>query len=199
MELEEIKENWQTMSHRIEKLEMINKQTIMEITQQKFKNKYQGLFNIEMLGTVICYIMAFVIFFNFAQLDTLVLQVCGVILMGSLIVMPFITISAILNLKRMDLFKSDQKSILQKFEKHNKRLLLYNKLSLPFAVIVFFLTMPVINRIMGNEDFFERLTAGRYIFIALVLVGVIAFSIYSYRCYQKISKNAEKLIKDFEE
>lgn len=199
MELEEMKTLWDTMSERIEKLELVNKQHIMEITKQKYKNKFSTIMKYESLGTIICYGIAFWILYNFSKLDTTVLVVCGVISVSTLVVLPFFSLGLLNKLKHLKISQSNYKETILSFEKNKKRLLFIQQFSIVFGLIIFFSVMPVMSRIMGNAPFYENMNTSMIIFITVVLIGVFLFSLWGYRCYKRITEHAGSLLKELEE
>ena len=50
MELQDMQKQWKAMNSRLETMEIIQKNQIMEMTKKKYKNQFKKLWNIEFIG-----------------------------------------------------------------------------------------------------------------------------------------------------
>lgn len=192
MELEEMKSLWNDMSARVEKLEIVNKQNIMKMTEQKYRNTFSKMMKIELVGFAICLIFGVGVLFNLDKMNTWYLLICGIVALVCYLIIPSI---AILNIKRMNSLKiavSNQKTLLTEFAKRKKRLLFLQRYSGVYALITMFVTLPVISMISNNEDFFlKEHSPWLWVFVGLLTIGVLLFSRYGYSWYKKTTASAE--------
>ncbi len=199
MELENLKLNWEAMSQRVAHLELINKKNIMDMTKQRYKNKFNNLLKYETLGTVVCVAALIFILFNFQKLDTSFYIICGVIVSLFLIILPILTLNNIKRMKQVKIDSENYKNTLFQFERSKQKLIKTQLLVIPFGAIVFFASMPVFSKIMGNGDFFERIDTPMVIFICLMFLGLMMFSAWGYKKYNQVANSAENILRELDE
>ncbi|GEQ86707.1 hypothetical protein ULMS_22150 [Patiriisocius marinistellae] len=199
MEIEELKSNWEAMSKRVEHLEILNKKNIMEITKQRYKNKFNHIFKYEFIGSVVCYIAAIVIMLNFNKLSTPLLITCGIFVCLFLIVVPFLTIRNLNKIKTIRVGESDYKTTLKRFEKAKRLMLKTQQLAIPAGIIGFLASLPVFNALIGNKDFIENFDTSRIISFTIALIFMFLFSRWGYKKYEQIADSAGNILKDLEE
>ncbi len=200
MELEEMKALWETMSERVEKLEVLNKQRIMEMTQLKYRNKFSKLRLYESTGAVVCYIIGFAILLNFEKLDTWYLMACGIFCVLFLWVMPVFTLGSIKRLTKLDLSSFSYKELLTRFEKEKRRTLVIQRISIALGIILMFATIPVADKLLnGNDVFQSELPLSVWVAIVFALLFLALVSRWGYGWYMKITDSAENILRDLEE
>ena len=200
MELEEMQSLWADMSRRVEKLEIVNKEHIMEMTQQKYKNKFSKLMMLERFGALICVGAAIFMLVSFGKLDTWYLQGLGILTISCLLILPVISLGLLSKLTRLDLSQSSYKETLTRFEKANRNVLNLQKGAMYLSVLLMFSSMPVFNMLFNGKDMFEKdFSIGYIIFVIVIALLVVLFSRWGYRCYVNISKSAKKVLSEMEE
>ncbi|MDT0554610.1 hypothetical protein [Patiriisocius hiemis] len=199
MELEEMKSLWSSLSDKVAKQELVNKKLVMEMTQQKYKNKFKTLLNYEIVGSVICFLTAVLILFNLDKMDTWYLMTCAVFSLAFILVLPVLVLKNLIGIKNITIVNSTYKQTITHFAKEKKRLMLIQQIGLSFSVVLMFTTMPVFSMIFNNKDFFKQeYGVGFWIFIGVLAIGVLLFSLWGYRCYKRIMSSAEDLLKGIE-
>ncbi|MDC8003376.1 AbgT family transporter [Aureisphaera galaxeae] len=200
MELEEMKTLWENMSERMEKLEVLNKQNIMEMTELKYRNKFNKLRLYETSGAVVCYIIGLGILLNLDKLDTWYLMACGVFCMLFLFVMPIFTLGSINRLTKLNLSSFSYKEILVRFEKAKRRTLVIQRISIASGVLLMFATIPVADKLLNGNDFFQNeIKAPIWYAIVFALIFLALVSRWGYGWYMKITQSAENVLKDLED
>lgn len=199
MELEELQAQWQTMSKRVENLEIIQKNQIMEITQQRFKNKFTKLWNMELVGAVVCYAMVLWIVIDFGKFDTLFYKVCALVTLLFLAITPFFVLRYISTIKNSSLAEKSYKQTIKTFQQNKTRLLTAQQFSAAAGALVFFMSIPVFSKLFGNDNAFETLKMSQYIFIGVTFIAVLLFMLWGIKKYKRILANAESLLKELEE
>ena len=198
MELEELQQQWDAMSKRVDKLEVLNKKQIMEITNQKYKKRFNRFWLYESTGAIICVTMAIIILFNLAVMDTMLLKITALLLAASLIIMPVFTLKSLHKVKSLKWSSESYKTVLLKFQKSKKRLLNLQRLAIPYSVFVFFTSMVVTSKLLGNDDFGNDFGVGMYVFIAVMLTSVILFALWGNRKYKQCMQVTESMISEVE-
>lgn len=200
MELEEMKTLWEEMSQKVDKQQLITDQIIMDMTQQKYSNKFTKLFFYESLGTVICYGMAVYLLFNIEKLDTWYLLACGIFTITFLFLLPLFTLRSLTRIKRLDVAAYSYKETLVRFERSKKRVLLLQRTGIYLSLILFLAVLPVMSKIFNNKDMFTMdMDAFPWIFTGAVFVLLIFFARWGYGCYKSITASAENVLKELED
>lgn len=199
MELDELKSTWKAMSNRVEQLEIITKNNIIEMTKQRYKSTFNHLLRYEVVGAVICFLMAVYILSSFNKLVSPFYVVCAIVICLFLVILPFITLSNISNIKAVFLETDSYKSMVTKFEKAKPVLLKTQQLVIPVGAIVFFISMPLFSKIMGDGAFMEKLDTLGMLFISLVFVLLMVFLYWGYKKYKQLANTAGNILKELEE
>jgi len=200
MELEEMQILWTRMSSQLEEQKELTNKLIMEMTQQKFRNRFNKLTIIETLGAVVCFIIAIVILLNIAKMNTWYLMACSIFTLLLLIVLPILTLRAIKGMRTMDVTQRSYKETLQEFTRKRKNMLLIQRVGVMVSVFMMWVSIPVFSMIMNNKDFFaQEHDPWLWVFTAAVTVGVILFARYGYRGYKKVTSSAENVLRDLED
>jgi Ni/Fe-hydrogenase subunit HybB-like protein len=200
MELEEMQTLWTQMSTQLESQKKLTNKLIMEMTQQKFKNRFYTLSLLETIGAVICFVVAFIVLLNLDKMNTWYLMLCSLVTIVFLIVLPVLSLRAIHGMRSLNLWKSNYKETMVEFTRRRKNMLLIQKVAVMLGVVMMWITIPVFSMIMNNKDFFAmKHDPWLWVFTAAVTVGVVLFSRYGYRGYKKVTSSAENVLMDLEE
>ncbi|WP_047419826.1 hypothetical protein [Cellulophaga sp. Hel_I_12] len=199
MELQDIQTQWKAMNARLETIEIIQKNQIMEMTQKKYKSKFTKLWNIEFFGAIICYAMAAWIVIDFQKFDTPFYMACAIITLLFLAILPIFVLGYISTIKNISLSETSYKETIAKFQKNKNRLLATQQFSGVAGIFIFFLSMPVFSKLFGNDQSFESLKLSQYIFIALTFIAVLLFILWSVKKYKNLMRHAEKMLQELEE
>ena len=191
---------WEEMSRRVEKLEIVNEQNIMEMTQQKYTNKFSKIMFYESLGSVICYVSGIYLLINIAKLDTWYLMLCGIFTIVFLLLLPVFSLRSLSKLKRLDLTNYSYTETVVRFAKSKRRVLLLQRAGVYLSLLLFLTILPVTNKIFNNKDMFiMEMEAFPWIFVGIVFVVLIFFVRWGYGCYKSITESAENVLKELED
>ena len=92
MEIDDLKNDWEAMSTQTEKQNNLTPKIIKQMTQKKYSSMINKIKFPEYIGGLICLLGAGFIGFKFSELDTIYLQIIGIIAMSLLILMPTISL-----------------------------------------------------------------------------------------------------------
>ncbi len=199
MQLEEMKNLWDEMSLKIDSQQQLTNKLIMEMTQQKFRNRFTTLSLYETLGAVICFLAAILILVNLNKMDTWYLMLCGILSLLIITILPILSLRAISELKKLNLSKNSYKETLIEFSKRKKNMMLVQQFSVGISIILMWLVVPVFSKIVNGKDFFmQEHSTGLLVFYAATTIGVIFFARWGYRCYKRITASAEKDLKELD-
>jgi len=199
MQLEEMKNLWDEMSLKIDSQQKLTNKLIMEMTQQKFRNRFSTLSLYETSGAVICFLAATFILLNLDKMNTWYLMLCGILSLLILIILPILSLRALYGLKKLNLGKNNYKETLMEFSKRKKNVMLIQQFSVGISIVFMWMVAPVFSMIVNGKDFFmQEHSTGLLLFYAASTIGVIFFARWGYGCYKRITASAEKDLKELE-
>jgi len=199
MQLEEMKNLWDEMSLKIDSQQKLTNKLIMEMTQQKFRNRFNTLSLYETSGAVICFLAATFILLNLDKMDTWYLMLCGILSLLILIILPILSLRALFGLKKLNLSKNNYKETLMEFSRRKKNMMLIQQFSVGISIVLMWMVAPVFSMIVNGKDFFmQEHSTVLLLFYAASTIGVIFFARWGYGCYKRITASAEKDLKELE-
>jgi len=199
MQLEEMKNLWDEMSLKIDSQQKLTNKLIMEMTQQKFRNRFNTLSLYETSGAVICFLAATFILLNLDKMDTWYLMLCGILSLLILIILPILSLRALFGLKKLNLSKNNYKETLLEFSRRKKNMMLIQQFSVGISIVIMWMVAPVFSMIVNGKDFFmQEHSTGLLLFYAATTIGMIFFARWGYGCYKRITASAEKDLKELE-
>ncbi|GAB5399659.1 MAG: hypothetical protein Aureis2KO_12440 [Aureisphaera sp.] len=200
MELEEMKTLWETMSDRVEKLELLNKQNIMEMTELKYRNKFNKLRSYELVGAVVCYLFGTLTLLNLYRLDTWYLMLFGILIVAFYYLAPIVSLGALKKVRNINISEENYKQTIVKFEKAKARMLYYQRLGIGASIVLMLMAIPVADKMFNDNNVFENIPEPSVWITTLVAAVFIYFvSRWGYGWYKKIARSAETVLKDIEE
>lgn len=198
MNLEDMQNVWSEMTMKIEKQEHLTNQLIMEMTQQKFKNKIGAINKYESGGAIICFIAALFVIINIDKLDTWYLLASGIFIVGYLIIIPFLVLRSIMKMKQIDIAGNNYRQSLIDFVRRKKHFMLLQKTAVFTNVLLIIFILPVLSKIVNNKDLFLESGNIWFWYILGMLLFLIPFSIWGYKSYKKITSSAKNLLEELE-
>lgn len=199
MEIEEMKALWSEMSDQLEQQKKLNKELIMKMTKERYKNKFKTLFTYELVGAVVCFVVAVQIILNFDHLDTWYLALCGIFTLLFLLVMPILVLRQIQSIKNVDLRKNNYKETLIAYTKAKKRLLLIQQVGIFASFFLMFAVAAVFSKLFSGKDFFMVDRGGWSYAAFIVAMLFVAFvSKWGYGHYKRITHTAGEILKELE-
>jgi len=198
MTLDEMQNVWSEMTEKLENQKQLTDTLIMEMTVQKFKNKIGKISSFESGGAVICFIAAILLTINIGKLDTWYLLASGIIVIGYLIIIPFIVLRSIQNMKRINISENTNRQSLIDFTKRRKYFLLLQKIAIVLNFVLMVLILPVFSKIANDKDLFVNNANLWYWYVPVMLLFLIPFSRWGYKSYKNMTASAEHLLKDLQ-
>lgn len=199
MELEEIQATWSILTKELEKQKKLTNEIILNMTQEKYKNKFNKISNYETVGAIICYAIVLLVLIYFKKLDTWYLQLCGVLTAGFLIVLPTLVLRSLKNIKNLNIIGGSYKDNLIAFTKEKNRLLKLQQVGIALSFLLMFIIVPVTSKIISDKNVFLteiKPVQGLALVVALIFMAIVAS--WGYRSYKKVTQSAENLLRDLE-
>ncbi len=197
MELEELQATWAQMSTELEHQKIITNEIILQMTQQRYTNKFSKITFYESIGAFICLIMAAYIIVNFASLTTWYLQLSGILSLAFLVILPILVLRALKRIQNLGVKDANYSDMIIRFTKAKKHLLFLQRLGMYLTFLFFLTVMPVFNMILKGNDIFLNYQASLWY---IPVVGVFLFFLgrWGYGCYKGITNSAETILKELE-
>jgi hypothetical protein len=198
MDLDEIQATWSQMSDRLEQQKKLTDKIILEMTQQKYRNRFSTISMFETIGAVVCYGMAFYILLHIKELDAWYLLTLGIFTLGCLLLLPFLVLRSIKNIRRVDLVNSNYEEALIKFTKEKIRLLFFQRLGIYLGFFMLFASLPVFSKINKGKDLFLSGTTWLW-YLPILGIFFFFFARWGYRCYRNITDSAENILSELDQ
>ena len=199
MELEELQAAWTQMSTDLEHQKKMTDEIIIDMTKEKYKNKFKTLITYESFGVLICIAYAFFLLYNFSKLDTWYLVTFGILALLFSLILPFLGMKFLFEIKNIDILKGDYQQNILKYTKAKNNLLALQQFAIIAGFAMFFLIIAVNSKIVSGTDIFQsELTTGKWIGILGGLTFMVFFCRWGYRSYQKVTASAASILKELE-
>ncbi|MFT5750650.1 MAG: hypothetical protein ACI828_000288 [Flavobacteriales bacterium] len=191
MELEEMQAAWSQMSDQLETQKKLTDEIIMKMTQDKFSKPWNKIGIAEKISAVVSYGVVFALLFHFSKLDTLLLQICGVLCVVILIIAPILSLKSVHGLQSISLSDPYSK-MMASYARAKKRFVNFQKMNMIGSFFFMLLTIPVTGKLINDENLFESLDTK--LLIALPICFLLFFLMIRY-----ISKFSCGLLKQSED
>lgn len=200
MEIEEMKTLWSEMSDQLEQQKKLTNEIIMNMTQERYTNKFRTISTYETFGALLCLIVFLFILLNLKKLDTWYLMTCGIITLAFISVLPVLTLMLLGKIKNFNIIDKSYKEALIGFQRAKKNLLTLQQFAIYASFIIIFTSSAVFAKIFGNKDFF-MIDRGikEYLVFGFTIAFVFFFSRWGLRAYKKITKSAENVLNEAED
>ncbi len=199
MEIEEMQALWSDMSNQLEHQKKLTDKIIMDMTQERYSNKFKTITTFETIGAFICSATGIYILINFYKLDTWYLMLCGAITVLFVLGLPILALRALRKIRTINIKNKNYKEALLDFSKAKNHLMNIQKAAVLASFIVMFAASGVFAKVWSNKDFFlveRNLWANLSILLALVFVSFTSY--WGYRSYSKLTNSAENILKDLD-
>jgi len=192
MELEEMQAAWSQMSQQLEAQKKLTDEIILKMTKQRYQNHWNKIATPEKIGGVICYAAVIALIINFNKLDTLALQISGVLCIIILTILPILSLKTIRDLQHIDISENN-------YKQGKKRFINFQKLNIGISFLFMLLTIPVSAKLFNGENLFE--TMDKKLLIALPVCFFFFYLLIRFvsKCYKGVIKNSEAILEDIKE
>jgi len=196
MELEEMKSNWDEMSKRIEKQEILNNQLIEKMTHQKYKSKLKKIGNSEYIGSLTCYLGATYLIINFTKIEEFIFQLLCIITILLLFALPIISLKSLRGMKNISIHTAKYSETIKTYMHHKMRFYKLQRINMILAFLLLIILLPVLASIHGKE--INSITNFWTIIVPVFVAFFAGFSFITWHYYSKILKKIENELTDLE-
>ncbi|UOB17015.1 hypothetical protein [Abyssalbus ytuae] len=203
MELDEMKTLWASMSVELDKQKKLTDKIILEMTQEKYKNRLQKISIPEKLSAILCYIVLVLILANFKKLDTWYLLAAGLASMLILAVLPLLSLKAIKKMNSINIARNNFKETFASYTKGKQLFYKISKLGIFLGMALMFMIIPVFLKIFKDRNIIEESNKylGSPLFLSSLVIAVIFFVFFTQwvsKHYSKTITDAENILKELE-
>ncbi|WP_396634480.1 hypothetical protein [Maribacter sp. R86514] len=199
MELEELQSAWTQLSDELNHQKKLTNKIILDMTKQKYQNKFTTITKYETLGAFVCFAISFFVILNFGKLDTWYLQVCGILTLLFLIVLPVMVLTTLKTIKNIDILNGSYKDNLKFYLKTKNKLLKLQQVGIAIGFVGLFFIVPVTSKIISNKNvFLTSLKTEQYVIFAFTMIAMVFFCKWAYNGYLKVTRSAQELLQDLE-
>jgi hypothetical protein len=196
MEFEEMKSLWGEMSGKIEQQKKITDSLIIKMTKSDYKNKIMKIFIPELIGALVCFVVAIYILFSFQKLDRWYLNVCGIVSILILILLPVLSFNAIHKIRSVNILDNNYKQSLLEYSKGKRQFVFIQKLSFYLGAVLLLAVLPVMGQLIAGKDLF--IETRLWLWYAIGYLFFYGFSKWVFRKYVKTTAEAEEILKELE-
>ncbi|MBN3518463.1 hypothetical protein JYB62_00490 [Algoriphagus lutimaris] len=197
MELEEMQSLWADLSQKIEKQDKIQKELLMEITKQKFRNKLNGIRLPEIIGSIICYGYAIYFMIRFSELELWYNQLFALLTIAIMIVLPTASLASIKAMRSVKIHGDAPAEMLDKFAKSKIRFWKVQKYGMVLGAVLLITIMPPINELQGTSEMMSR-PIFWMLYIPGGLLFMVLFSRWVYNRYKRVILASENMLTELE-
>ena len=199
MELEELQAAWSQMSTELEHQKKLTNEMIIDMTKEKYRNKFKSMITYESFGFLICMAYAFYLLVHMNELDTWYLLSCGILALVFAVVLPFLGMKFLFDLKNLDILEGRYQQNLLKYTKASNNLLRLQKVAIFAGFAMFFLMIVINAKIMSGTDIFQsQLTTGKWIGIMAGFIFMVFFCRWGYQSYRKVTTAGAAVLKELQ-
>ncbi|MEK6154705.1 hypothetical protein WIW50_15660 [Flavobacteriaceae bacterium 3-367] len=199
MELAELQETWSKLNTKIDNQRILTDKVIMDVVKIKYSNKLKSILKYEGTGTAVLFLALIIVIWNIQLFDTLPLQICAVLSIIIMTILPILSLTAVYRMNNMDMAKRNYKQTIIEFTKRRTHFLLVQKWGIVLSAIFMLTAIPLALKIGKGKDFFAGESNNLLWFIPIALIALFFFARWAYGCYVKITADAQNILKELED
>lgn len=199
MELDEMKNLWDTMSKDIEKQKILTDKLIIQMTEQQYKSSLQKIIIPEVGGAIICFATVILLCINFYKLETWYQIISGIILILILLLWPIISLIAVKKINNVNIAHNNYKQTIIDYNKGKRLFSIYLKSGYYLGFALMILALPAGLKIIGDKDIFLDIKG--WSIIPSMLLSSFFFFLFCkwiFKYYKKTIAKAGNILKDLE-
>ena len=199
MELAELQETWSKLNRKVESQKTITDKMIMDVIKIKYNNKIKAILKYDGAGTMVLFFGLIIVIWNIHLFDTLPLQICVVLSIIIMTVLPILSLISVYRMNNMDMARRNYKKTIIEFTKRRTHFLIVQKWGVVLSGIFMFTVIPITLKIVKGKDFFAGESNNLLWFIPIALIAFFFFARWGYGCYVKITADAQDILQELED
>lgn len=197
MELEDLKNSWNEATSQTEKSESINLKKIDQMTQNRYNSKMKKITYPELIGTVISFSGAIYLGLHFYKLQTIFLQVLGILVLLYMVLAPIASLILLFQFNQIVDVNKPYIETLKKFAIQKIRFYKFQKYNALFGYILLGFLMILLPPLFGIKSH----NLNKYFWSITIFLSYIFFYFFSkwgLKSYKKILQQSEKLLQELQ-
>jgi hypothetical protein len=197
MELDDLKNDWETLNNQAAKQNNLTHKIIDQMTQKKYASRINKIKYPEWIGAIVCVLSVFYIIFNFSKLDSLLFQIIGTCTILLLLAMAAI---GLMSFNRLNLAGDLNRPYAETIRQFAIQKLRFQKLQRVNAILGYLLLVAVV-MLLPKLFYKKDVTDNKYFLIFAMAIGylfLLFFSKWVYQFYKRSINQAEELLKEAE-
>ncbi|WP_207423051.1 hypothetical protein [Desertivirga brevis] len=194
MDFDELKKQWLELSADMDKQEKLTDSKIIEMTKQNYKDKFRKMKFSEFTGAGVCLAALLFIVNGIEKLEPWYLIVCGIVSVLVLIILPVISLIVMLKVDYIDVENNNYKQALSNHSMKKISLIRLQKISLCLGAMLFVAIIPVLAKLMNNQDLFKSGTL--WYLYAIAAPFLYYFTRWVFSKYNKSLDRAEGILRE---
>lgn len=195
MELEEMKSLWTDLSLKVEKQDKIQKELLMEITKQKFRNKLNHIRVPEILGSLVCVGYAMYLLSRFSDFELWYNQVFALITVFIMIALPAGSLTALKGMRNLRIDSETPSAVLEKFIKSKIRFLNAQRYGMILGAILMITILPPLAELKGSDEIISN-PKFWMLYVPGVFTLMFFFSRWALKKYRGVIDSSEKMLQE---
>ena len=197
MELDEMKSLWADLSLQVEKQDKIQKELLMEITQQKFRNRLNSIRIPELLGSLVCVGYAVYFLYRFSDFELWYNQIFALITIFIMIALPAASLTAIKGMRNVRIDSETPAAVIHEFIKSKIRFWNVQRYGMIFGALVLITILPPLAELKGSDSLIST-PMFWYIYIPASQILMVLFSRWALKKYKGVIDSSEKMLQELE-
>lgn len=197
MELDEMKSLWADLSLQMEKQDKIQKEILLQITKQKFRNKMNGIRIPEILGSLVCVGYAMYFLSRFGDFELWYNQVFALIAILLMIALPAASLTAVKGMRNIRIDLEAPAKLLEKFSQSKIRFWKVQRYGMIFGAILMISILPPLVELNGSEEIVNKPWFWG-VYVPGGLIFMVLFSRWVLKKYRRVMDSSERMLKELE-
>lgn len=192
MELDELKNTWNNANTQVQN-QNLTTEMLEKMNEKQYRSKMKKITLPEMIGSLVCLAAAVFIGFRFYKLDTIILQVAGVLGMLLLLLVPVLSLLSTYKLSLPGNVAQPYAATLKAFATQKIRFIKLQKINVFLSYLLLVTILVLLPKLFNGQD----LSGNKYFWLFSFTLGYIFLMLYSkwvMKYYKTTLKQAEELL-----
>lgn len=190
-----MKSLWTDLSLKLEKQDKIQKELLMEITKQKFRNRLNYIRIPEILGSLVCVGYAMYLLSRFSDFELWYNQVFVLITIFILIALPAASLTALKGMRDLKIDSETPSAILEKFIKNKIRFWNIQRYGMILGAIIMITMLASLAELKGSDEVISNQKFW-LIYVPGVFTLYFFFTRWALKKYRRVIDSSEKLLQE---
>ncbi len=152
MELDDLKNDWESVTNQTNNQNILTSKIIDQMTQKKYYSKIRKIKYPELTGGIVSMLGLVFIGFNFNKLDTVFLQLIGVITILLLMILPVISFLSLAQFNLMDDLNRPYAETIKQFAVQKLRFLKFQRVNAFFSYLLLVTIIILLPKFFYGKD-----------------------------------------------